>query len=159
MLTLWNDWNPFRRTDFAGELYRALTALEELRTDMDRTFGVRDPGTALSRGFGDGPEIRLSDDGKTLCLRAELPGLSEKDVDVSVNGSTLTLRGERKLEAPEGYSVHRAERPAYRFERAYQLPTKIDAEKAHAVMKNGVLTLTLPKVPEAQPKQIAVKAA
>jgi HSP20 family protein len=157
MLTLWNDWRPFRRADFAGELYRALTALEAVRTDVDRAAESRDP--AFSGGFGDGPDIRLSDDGKALSLRAELPGLSEKDVDVSVNGSTLTLRGERKLQAPEGYSVHRAERGAYRFERSYQLPTKIDAEKAQAVMKNGVLTLTLPKVPEAQPKQIAVKAA
>ena len=156
MLSLWNDWNGFRRSAFTGDFYRALRALEELRTDVDRAFGWPDHGVSE---FGDyGPELRLSDEGSALTLRAELPGMTEKEVEVSVDAHTLTLRGERKVEGPEGYSVHRQERRSYRFERSYQLPTKVDAEKAHAVMKNGVLTLTLPKVPEAQPKQISVKA-
>ena len=156
MLSLWSDWDGFRRSGFTGDFYRALRAIEELRTDMDRAFGWPDRGAAK---FGDfGPEIGLSDEGSALTLRAELPGMTEKEVEVSVEAHTLTLRGERKVDSPEGYSAHRQERQAYRFERSYQLPTKVDAEKARAVMKNGVLTLTLPKAPEAQPKQISVKA-
>lgn len=159
MLSLWNDWQPFRRRDFGGELYRALSALDELRSEMDRTFGWGEPGLTTWRDLAGGPEMRLSDDGNAFSLKAELPGLSEKDVEVSVNANTLTVRGERKVEPPQGYSAHRNERTAYRFERSYQLPVKIDAEKASAVMKNGLLTLTLPKAPEAQPKLIGVKAA
>jgi HSP20 family protein len=151
MLSLWNDWDGIRRGDFAGEFARALRAFDELRTGWDRSPGV-------PRGFADAPRFELSDQGDALTVRAELPGLSEKDVEVSVNAHTLTLRGERKVNAPEGYSVHRQERAAYHFERSYELPAKVDAEKARAVMKNGILTLTLPKVPEAQARQITVKA-
>ena len=155
MLSLWNDWSGLRRRDVPGEFARALRALDELRSEMDRAFGWA--GDGLGTDFARGPRFELFDEGDALVVRAELPGLTEKDVDVSVNAHTLTLRGERKVDAPEGYSVHRQERTAFRFERAYELPAKVDADKAQAVMKNGVLTLTLPKVPEAQPKQIAVK--
>lgn len=158
MLSLWNDWNGLRRRDYPGEFTRALRALDELRAEMDRAFGWSDDAFGFPRAFADAPRFELSDQGDTLTVRAELPGLSEKDIHVSVNAHTLTVQGERKLQAPEGYSVHRQERSAYRFERSYELPAKVDAEKARAVMKNGVLTLTLQKVPEAQPKQIAVKA-
>lgn len=157
MLSLWNDWNAVRRGGFPGEFYRALRALEELRNDVDRAFGGPEQASGWSRF--EGLDIQLSDEGNSLTLRAELPGLSEKDVEVSVDAHTLTLRGHRKVEPPKGYSVHRQERQDYRFERSYQLPAKVDADNVKAVMKNGVLTLTLPKVPEAQPRQIAVKAA
>ena len=157
MLSLWNDWNGARRRDFPSEFTRALRALDELRSEVDQAFGWPDHGFAFRSGVT-GPLFEVLDKGDSLVVRAELPGLSEKDVDVSVNAHTLTLRGERKIDAPQGYSVHRQERTPFRFERAYELPDKIDADKAQAVMKNGVLTLTLPKVPEAQPKQIAVKA-
>lgn len=159
MLSLWNDWNSLRRRNVAGELQRAFSAFDELRTELDRAFGRRDPWFGFLPAFTEGPDIDFSDQGDTLTLTAELPGLSEKDVEVSVNANTLTLRGERKVESPKGYSVHRNERQSYRFERSYTLPSKIDVEHVRAVMKNGVLTLTLPKAPEAQPKHIAVKAA
>lgn len=158
MLSLWNDWNGLRRREFPSEFSRALRALDELRSEMDRALGLPGDGSAFRSDFTAGPRFEVRDKGDSLVVRAELPGLSEKDVDVSVNAHTLTLRGERKIEAPAGYSVHRQERGAFRFERAYELPDKVDADKAQAVMKNGVLTLTLPKVPEAQPKQIAVTA-
>lgn len=159
MLSLWNDWSGLRRRDFTGEFSRALRVLDELRDEMDRAFAWPDAGVGFPRAFVDGPRFELSDQGGALTLRAELPGLSEKEVDVSIDARTLTVRGERKVEAPEGYSVHRQERAAYRFERAFELPANVDADKARAAMKNGVLTLTLPKVPEARPRQIAVTAA
>jgi len=103
--------------------------------------------------------MSFEDDGSTFTLRADLPGLREKDFEISVAGDTLTLRGERKLEVPEGYSVHRRERREFSFAKSYQLPARVDAEKATASLKHGVLTLTLPKVAEAQPRQISVTAA
>jgi HSP20 family protein len=71
----------------------------------------------------------------------------------------VTLKGERKVDVPEGLSVHRRERHAVRFAKSFELPTRVDADKVTATLKHGVLTLTLPKVAEAQPRQINVKAA
>lgn len=103
--------------------------------------------------------VSFEDQGEAFVFRADVPGLSEADLNIDVSGNTLTLRGERKVEVPEGHSAHRRERAAFRFDKSYQLPSRVDAEKATATLKHGVLTLTLPKVAEAQPRQIAVKAA
>jgi HSP20 family protein len=66
------------------------------------------------------------------------------------------LQGSRRVEAPQGYDVHRRERGAYEFTRSFTLPVKVDADQAKATLKNGLLTLTLPKAPEVQPRQINV---
>lgn len=161
MLTRWND------IGFGG-LERELSALNDLRNQMDRLFlefergwdVARDPRRAQSRTAGSSwPRIGLHDAGTELRLLAEVPGVSEKDLDISVEQSSLTIRGERKAEAPEGYSVHRQERGNYSFARSFTLPCRIDAEKTTANLKNGILELTLPKVAEEQPKQIQVAVA
>jgi HSP20 family protein len=105
-----------------------------------------------------GPRVHLYDVGNSLVVKADLPGMTEKDVTISLNQDVLTLGGERKADVPEGFAVHRQERAPIRFSRTFTLPTKVDAERAAAVLKNGVLTLTLPKVPEAQPRRITVQA-
>jgi HSP20 family protein len=164
MLTRWNDfglgrWHGFGLADFDG----AFAALDQLRRDMDRWFtdfdrargDVSEQG-ALPVGW---PRVTLSDEGSAFLLRAELPGMREEDVRITVDGSTLTLAGERKVEAPEGYAAHRRERQNLSFSRSTTLPTKVDAEKVQAKLANGVLELTLPKAPEAQPRQIAVKGS
>jgi len=102
------------------------------------------------------PSVTFADTGEALTLRAELPGLSEKDVDISVTANALTVKAERKVEAPEGYAVHRRERQGFSFTQSYELPARIDPEKAQASLKQGVLTLTLPKAAEAQPKRVTV---
>jgi len=107
---------------------------------------------------GTWPKTYLRDTGEALVVRAEVPGLSEKDIDITITGDTVAIRGERKLDAEEGYSVHHRERSSYKFSRSYLLPAKVNADKAEATVKNGVLELVLPKVPEAQPKKIAVTA-
>jgi HSP20 family protein len=161
MLTRWNDIR-------FGGLERELSALNDLRNQMDRLFldfergwGVpRDPRRAQSWTAGSSwPRIGLHDAGTELRLRAEVPGVSAKHLDISVEQSSLTVRGERKAEAPEGYSVHRQERGNYAFARSFTLPCRIDADKAAASLKNGILELTLPKVAEEQPKQIQVQVA
>ena len=80
------------------------------------------------------------------------------DLAISLEGATVTLRGERKPAGEAGASVHRSERPVGAFRRAFDLPVPIDADKAEAVHRNGVLTLRLPKAPEHRPRQIRVKA-
>jgi HSP20 family protein len=87
-----------------------------------------------------------------------MPGLSEKDVQISIHQDVLTLSGERKADAPQGWFVHRQERAPVKFSRTYSLPCKVDPEKSTASLKNGVLRIALAKSVEAQPRQIAVKA-
>lgn len=151
MLTRWSD------------LDRTFTVMDELRRRMDRVFdeygGYARPGfEEETRASAAWPKLNLFDTGAALVVTAEVPGLSEKDVQLTINQEVVTVSGERKPDAPAGYSVHRQERAALQFSRSFTLPTKIDAEKSTATMKNGVLTITMAKAPEAQPKQIAVRA-
>ena len=90
--------------------------------------------------------------------RAEVPGLAEKDIQLTIDGDVLTLSAERTVTPPAGYKVHRQERATLRFAKSFSLPVEIDAEKADAKLVDGVLTVTLPKAPKAQPRQIAVRA-
>ncbi len=146
-----------------SDLDRTFAAMDELRRRLFEDYEV--PARASLRGEFDqlprhtsGPRIHPFDTGAALVVKAELPGLTEKDVQISLNQDVLTLSGERKSDAPEGYLVHRKERSAVRFSRSFTLPSKVDPEKTSAVLKNGVLTLTLNKAAEAQPRQIAVTA-
>jgi HSP20 family protein len=123
---------------------------------MDRLFGEYERGNEYRGVF---PYMHLSDTGAALVLRAELPGIKDSDLDLTVTEDTLTLRGERKEDVLEGYSVHRKERGALKFSRSFQLPVKVDSTKAEAKLENGILTLTLPKAAEAQPKRITVKVS
>ena len=161
MLTRWNELG-------FGGLDRELSALKDLRNHMDRLFLDFERGWAPGRdsraqsNWAAGtawPRIALYDSGSELQLRAEVPGLSEKDLDISVEQSSLTIRGDRRTEIPEGYSVHRQERGNRSFARSFTLPCRIDAEKASANLKNGVLEMTVPKVAEEQPRQVQVKVS
>jgi len=146
-----------------GDLDRGFSAFNDLRREMDRLFD------AFNRDFGLGEFIRpvygrpfrvsLTDEGNELHLRAELPGFSEKDLTITVEQGSLTIRGERKTEVPEGYSAHRQERGTLQFARSFTLPSVVNPKKVEAVLKNGVLELTMPKAEEAQPREIQVKAA
>jgi HSP20 family protein len=147
-----NDWPSFGFADF-GRNYSPQT---QLRRELDRLFGDFERSAAWSPTTS---PVSFEDDGQNFVFRADVPGLGENDFQINVAGNTLTLRGERKLEVPEGHSVHRRERSAVRFAKSYELPARVDAEKATATLKHGVLTLTLPKAAEAQPRQISVKAA
>jgi HSP20 family protein len=157
MLSRWNDPSFWTSAFFD-------------RADVDRTFAVMDD---LRRGFAEAfadferdfvpsalasPRARLTDEGKTLRLVAALPGLTEKDVQLSLHQDVLTVTGERKADAPEGYTVHRKERPTFKFARSFELSSRVDPEKVSATLKDGVLVVELTKVPEAQPRQITVKA-
>src|SRR5262245_1892427 len=113
MLTRWNNltWDDWGRQ---------LPGLSDLRKEMDRLFDDfgREPGFYSGRGWprvtvarpGTWPRTALFDKGDAFVLRAEMPGFSEKDINVTVEQSSLTIRGERQVTAPEGYSVHRRER-------------------------------------------------
>jgi HSP20 family protein len=128
-----------------------------LRREMDELFdrfGTFAP-LAARHPF---PAVNLYETSDAYVLTAEVPGVAPEDLEISLEGSTVTLRGERKLAAEEGANVHRSERPVGSFRRAIDLPVTIDGEKVEAVHRLGVLTLRLPKAPEYRPRQISVKA-
>jgi HSP20 family protein len=142
---------------------RHFATMEQLRRRMDRLFEGYDPGPVSGREVermwsGRFPQLTFHDTGASLVLQADLPGLSEKDVQLQIHQDVLTMSGERRQDAPQGWFVQRQERAPVKFSRSFSLPCKIDPEKSTATLKNGVLTLTLTKVTEAQPRQIAVKA-
>ena len=92
-------------------------------------------------------------------MKATLPGLDPDDLDIQITGDTLTLRGETKEEEEiKEAKYHVRERRSQSFSRSLRLPVTVVAEKAQAEMKNGVLTLTLPKAEVVKPKVISVKA-
>lgn len=149
-----------RLTDFD----RTFDVLDELRRQMDRVWDDYDGTWGLSRtptqtlSGATWPRFNVLDAGTNLVVTADVPGLGEKDLDVSLEDGVLTVSGERKALAPEGYTAHRRERAALRFARSVALPFKVDAEKTTASVKDGVLTITLAKAPEARPRQITVRA-
>lgn len=155
MLARWNNFGGLGRfgsRDFAAPL----ATFDELRREMNRLFFDFERDLPEADAF---PRVSLEDKGTALEIRAEVPGLAEKELTLSADSTTFTLQGEHKEETPEGASVHRKERSAYRFARSVTLPAKIDPDKVEATLKNGVLTVTLPKAKEAQPRSISVRGS
>jgi HSP20 family protein len=128
-----------------------------LRRELDRLFGDLERAPSFAQSFV--PTVTFSDAPEAFTLRVELPGVSEKDIDIDVTANVVSLKTVRKAEAPEGYTPHRQERPSFSFARSYELTARVDPEKVQASLKQGVLTLTLPKAAEVQPKKITVTAA
>lgn len=149
-----NGWPVFGFRDGAG----SASAFEQLRRELDRVFFDFERSTP-SRFERGAPQISVKDEGAAYVLRAELPGVSEKDIDLSVTGNTLSLKAERKVETREGHSAHRTERSSWTLARSLELPVQVDSGATVAELKHGVLTVTLPKSKDALPKQIAVKAS
>ena len=120
---------------------------------LDTLESAADPVRAWSwSAFSPSADVAETADGYRLEL--DLPGLTEKDVSVTVEGKHLTIAGERK--APEGDSYTRRERGFGAFERVFHLPDDVDVNRIEAKAKNGVLTVTMTKAESAKPKTIAV---
>jgi HSP20 family protein len=108
------------------------------------------------------PAIDVTEDDKTYKITAELPGLEQKNLDVTISGDMLTLKGEKHHEKEEKDKNHYLSERAYgSFQRSFALPESVDRDKISADLSKGVLTITLPKTAEAQKpqKKIEVKAA
>jgi HSP20 family protein len=129
------------------------------RSAMDRLFDetIGQTGTPFG-GFGT-PAIDLYQTTDDVVIKASLPGVSAKDLNISVTGDVLTLRGEAQEEKEtEGAQYHIKERRYGSFTRSIALPAAVVADKADAQFENGILTLRLPKAEEVKPKTITVKA-
>jgi HSP20 family protein len=122
---------------------------------LERFFGEV-PSPDLAGGTWE-PRLDMSETKDTLTIKAELPGLESKDLDVSVSGDVLTIKGERKQEKDEkDEQRHIVERIYGAFVRMVRLPASVALDKIKANFKNGVLTINLPKTEEAKQKAIPV---
>jgi len=143
---------------YTRDFDNAFDLMEQLRHRMQGVFD--DFQTApVERATSAHQRTNLYDTGSAFVLEADVPGLGEKDFQVSLTQDVLTLSGARKASAPEGYSVHRRERAAFEFSRSYALPEKVDPEKTQATLKDGVLTITLEKAAEVKPRQISIRVS
>ena len=137
--------------------YQELVAMSER---LNRS--LNDPHTQRTEdSFGAwAPPVDIFEKQDNLVIRAEIPGVEMKDVDVRIENGVLTLHGERKQQAEvaEG-NAYRMERVYGAFTRSFSLPTTIDAAKVTATYKDGVLEVIVPKAETAKPKQIEIKAA
>jgi HSP20 family protein len=106
------------------------------------------------------PSVDLFEDKDSVTVKAEVPGMKKEDIDVSLEGRTLAICGERREEKKEGKgTAHRSERYYGRFYRSVELPSAVDATKIQAAYRDGVLTVTMPKAEEAKRKQIDVQVS
>jgi HSP20 family protein len=105
------------------------------------------------------PSVDVYETDDALVIKAELPGVSKDDVSIDVHQNRLTLRGQRKHETDvKDEHYHRVERSYGSFQRSFTLPATVDAEKAEASFKDGVLELRLPRLESAKPHQIAIQS-
>jgi HSP20 family protein len=165
---------PTLRDFFQPPLGGYAYPLEDLRDEFDRLWNsLTEPQSVQARSFRRGeaavPAVNVSESDAAVTIEAELPGLSAGDVDISVSGEELVLKGSRPAagggERPSGngeqagITWHRRERAAGPFERRIALPVAVDASRVEARIVDGVLTVTCPKAPECQPHKVTVRSA
>ncbi len=143
--------------------WRETRDLTSFRREMDRLFDRFFEGWPFRLGSEDGywlPSVDVSETGKEVIVKAEVPGMDPKNIDVSLHDNVLTIRGERKQEKEEKEEdFHRIERSYGAFCRSIALPAQVDPDKVKAEYKHGVLSIRLPKTKEEAVKKIEVKAA
>ncbi len=139
--------------------------LSAFRQEMDKLvesfFGGFDVHPFGGRSVTFMPQVDVADTDKEIKVSVELPGLDDKDIEVSLTKETLTIKGEKREEKEEkGKDYYRSERSFGSFTRTIPLPFEIDAEKAEASFKKGVLTVSLPKTKRviSETKKVAIKA-
>ena len=150
-------WRPRREWD-------PFSVLEHLQNQINRAFNSSLAEWPAASGWGTSfPSVDVYQDKENVIVTAEVPGLAEKDVDLTITGNTLTLKGEKASPVGEGHGsevkkqdYQRVERTYGSFQRVIELPVEVNAEKAKAKLTNGVLTVTLPKSEAVKPKQISI---
>jgi HSP20 family protein len=144
----------------SNALMRPDFGLFGLHREIDRLFSDLAQGVA-----GNGaqanivPNIEISETDKAIEISAEMPGLERKDVEISIEDDTLTIRGEKRVEEKDDKNVQHSERSYGVFLRVLQLPAGIDPSSVQATMSNGVLKIAIPKPAKPEPKKIEVKDA
>jgi HSP20 family protein len=132
----------------------------DLRREIDRLFDdfgfPFSSGSVRTEAF---PAVNVWETPEAVFVEAEVPGLQMNDIELTVVGNELSIHGERKAVADEKATFHRRERGFGEFSRFVALPVPAETSRIEAVLRDGVLTVTLPKAPEARPRRIEVKGS
>ena len=141
-------WQPFRER---------MSLMEQMNRMMDEMMPGWEERPAELGAWS--PKVNVFEKSGNLVVEAELPGLEMSDLEILVTGGDqLSIRGVRRTPSDEGETWHRQERGIGQFSRLLDLPIGVDAERVEASLKNGVLTIKLPKREDAKPRKIAVTA-
>lgn len=133
------------------------TTFEDVRREMDRVMSsFTRPSFGRAPGSRCYPPVNVWEDGESYFVEAEVPGVDLNDIELQVVGNEVTIKGKRDAPSDETAAFHRRERGSGCFGRAVTLPTDVNTEKVEAVLKSGVLTITLPKADVARAKKITV---
>ena len=151
-------WKPEREVS-GWAPYRDLVNMQkEIGRVFDSLFSDYDTESSFVAQWA--PRVDVMERKDAFVIKAELPGVDKSNVKITVQDSVLTIRGEKKQEKEENdLNVHRVERSYGTFERSFSLPTTVKSDKIDASFRDGVLTVTMPKVEEAKPKEIEVKVS
>jgi len=134
---------------------REMMGLSDRLNRMFEEMSGFNPDTELTGSWS--PAVDVSESETAIEIKADLPGMTETDIDVTVENNTLTIKGERKFENEDKReNYHRIERQYGSFYRSFQLPNTVDVTKINADFKNGILELALPKREETKPKKISI---
>jgi len=134
--------------------------LTTFRKEMDQLMDRLWDGDDIPAGMAWSPKVDFTETKEAIAVKAEIPGIEPKDIQLMLENGVLTLRGEKRQEMEEkDERFYRMERSYGSFARSLRLPANVDATKATAVFKNGVLTVVMPKTAEARGKAIPITSA
>ena len=141
--------------------YNPLRELRTMQEQMNRLLNLSWNQDMAGEDIKEGiwqPPVDIYETTDSIVIKAELPDVDQKEIEVRIEDNTLTIKGERKHESEvKKENYHRIERYFGTFQRSFSLPATVDQEKVNAVCDRGVLTITLPKKEETKPKQISVQ--
>ncbi len=141
-------FDPFTGTDPFADMRR-------MQSQMNRLFD----GLGTSRGTTTYPPVNFWAGQDSVVMTAELPGLSQDDIDITVQDTMISIRGEfSDHDTDDDLTWHRRERPKGKFSRSIELPFRIDADQVDARFENGVLTVEMQRPEDEKPKRIAIKS-
>lgn len=155
MLVRWEPYGGLRRR---GNVFNELIDMQqEMNRMFDEFFGERHTEIAEGNWM---PSVDVSENETAFVVRAELPGMSQDDIELNLQDNVLTLKGEKKQEKQDDKgNYHRSECCYGGFSRSFSLPASVQSEGISAIFKEGVLEITLLKVEETRPKKIAIGSA
>ena len=149
-------WNPRSGSVMEWDPFAPVAGLNRL---MGEVFGASPCGVAVDEGRWS-PMVDVYEKDDAFVVKAEVPGVKAEEIELSVLGDVLTIRGERKHEAEaETWKTYRVERAYGAFSRQILLPVSVDGDAIRATYKNGVLEVNLPKKAEAKPREVKIETS